>query len=343
MRIIGLGGVIPSRVQTNDDRLQMLAEANPEKDEKFIRRASRTAKALLVLSGGRERRILGEGESAYTMGVEAANKAFSMAGIDRSSIDLIINASVSRAFLEPSTGYVWGEALGIDHAHAFDMSDACMSWFRAMYVAQGLLHSGQYRRILIMTVECNAGFHNLELNEISDLEYTIPQLTIGEAATATIVTADRDPWPFWFMSSGGGNNLCKFPLPGSEKWRHPELDQLTPYRFYCHFGPMNAYTVQQFKGRFEPFYHRLRYEEGRPFDHAFTHSSELTSWKRWSEEYDLEAQFYSIYPRYGNVVAASVPLAMHDKLQEGNMKFGDGVFAYVASSGMSVGCSHFIL
>lgn len=343
MRIIGLGSAVPSKVQTNDDRLDMLMEANPDKDEKFLRRARRTANALLVLSGGRERRTLGEGESAYTLGVDAAEQALAMAGIDRGSIELIINASVSRAFLEPSTGFVWGEALGIDHAHAFDMSDACMSWLRAMYVAQGLLHSGQYKRIMIMTVECNADFHNLELEEIADLEYTIPQLTIGEAATCTILDAEGDPWPFWFMSSGGGNDLCKFPLPGSQKWRRPGLPQLTPYRFYCHFGPMNEYTVQKFKGRFKPFLDRLREEEKRPFEHAFTHASELTTWKRWAEEYNFTDIYYSIYPRYGNVVSASVPLAMHEKMKEGKMKQGEGVFTYVASSGMSVGCTHFYL
>lgn len=341
MRIIGLGAKVPSTVQTNEDRLEMLMAANAHKDEKFLRRARRTARALLVLSGGRERRILGDGESAYDIGIEAANQAFEMAGIDRSSIELIISASVSRPYMEPSNGYVWGEALGIDHAHAFDMSDACMSWFRAMYVAQGLLQAGQYKRILIMTVEANAQFHNLSLEQISDLEYTIPQLTIGEAATATIVDGEGDPWPFWFMSSGGGNDLCKFPLPGSEKWRAADKPPLTPYRFYCHAGPMNAYTLANFKGKFETFLNRLRHEEKRQFDHAFTHASELTSWQRWSEEYKFVDQFYSIYPRYGNVVAASVPLAMHEKMVEGKLQKGDGVFTYIASSGMSVGCSHF--
>lgn len=341
MRILGLGGAVPSVVQTNEDRLQMLMDANKDKEEGFRKKSLRMARAMLALSGARERRVCAPGESAYTLGLLSAERAFEMAGIDRQSIELIICASVARPYFEPSAGFIFGEALGIDHAHAFDMSDACMSWLRAMYVAHGLLHSGQYKRIMIISAEFNAGFHKLDLSTIEDLEFTLPQLTIGEAATATILDAEGDPWPFWFFSSGGGNDLCKFPLPGAERWRAPGKPLLDPYRFYCHFGPMNEYTVAHFKGKFVPFFKRIRYEEGRPIDHAFTHASELTTWKRWAEEFDVVEQFYSIYPRYGNCVGASVPITMYDKMMEGKLKQGDGCFVYVASSGMSVGATHF--
>jgi len=104
---------------------------------------------------------------------------------------------------------------------------------------------------------------------------------------------------------------------------------------------MNRFTFDHFQGAYLQFLKGAVRDQERPIHRAFTHSSESTGWQRWADACGLGAQFHPIYPRYGNVVSASVPLAMHDAIAEGRLERGQGVYVYVASSGMAVGGTWF--
>ncbi len=51
--------------------------------------------------------------------------------------------------------------------------------------------------------------------------------------------------------------------------------------------------------------------------------------------------YYSVHPRYGNCVSASVPLGMSLAYQEGRLRRGDKTLIVVGSAGVSVGLSSF--
>ena len=51
--------------------------------------------------------------------------------------------------------------------------------------------------------------------------------------------------------------------------------------------------------------------------------------------------YYSLHPRYGNCVSASVPLGMSLAAQEGRLNRGDKTLIVVGSAGVTVGLASF--
>ena len=76
-KIIGLGHYVPANIVTNDD----LSKIMDTTDEWIQER-----------TGIKERRWVkpGDGQSTFTMGLEAAKMAISNAGIDKEDLDLIV-------------------------------------------------------------------------------------------------------------------------------------------------------------------------------------------------------------------------------------------------------------
>src|SRR5258708_27849867 len=67
----------------------------------------------------------------------------------------------------------------------------------------------------------------------------------------------------------------------------------------------------------------------------FPHGSSKKTWDEGAKSLGVDHLLYHIYPRYGNVVSASVPAGMALAIAEGQIKRGDGIVGWVGSSGMS--------
>lgn len=338
MKIIGLGAGIPSRIELNTERVQRLLAANAHHPEKVQARLRRTANALLALSGARARRVCAEGETAWSLTRQAGLEALRAAGLTGDALDVVISSGVSRGMLEPAMAAPFAASLGAARALCFDVTEACMGWLRALWLAEHLLQAGSARRILILSCEVNACYASLRLEQVeAELPHTLPQLTIGEAATAVVVEQDTgtEAARFWFRSAPQGHDLCRLTLPGSERFLPPGA-ALDPWRFYCQFQEMNRFTFEHFEGEYARFLEAVQ-GAGLPIHHVLTHASEHTGWRAWAERSGLQEQFSSVYPQYGNVVTSSVPLGLYLLQQQGRLKPQDGVYVYVASSGMGVG------
>src|SRR3954451_21794272 len=105
---------------------------------------------LEKLAGIVERRWWPEGVSFADAAAMAGAKALSEAGIDASQVGVLINTSVSRDHLEPSTASAVHHALGLPtSALNFDLSNACLGFVNAMQLAGTMIDSGQIGYALI--------------------------------------------------------------------------------------------------------------------------------------------------------------------------------------------------
>ena len=77
-KIIGLGHYVPENIVTNDDLSKIMDTTDEWIQERTGIKERRWAKP-------------GDGQSTFTMGLEAAKKAISNAGIEKEEIDLIVN------------------------------------------------------------------------------------------------------------------------------------------------------------------------------------------------------------------------------------------------------------
>ena len=111
-KIIGLGHYVPENIVTNDDLSKIMDTTDEWIQERTGIKERRWAKP-------------GDGQSTFTMGLEAAKKAISNSGIEKEAIDLIVFATLSPDYYFPGPGVQIQEALEIDTVAALDIRAQC--------------------------------------------------------------------------------------------------------------------------------------------------------------------------------------------------------------------------
>ena len=259
-------------------------------------------------SGVRERRWLSEGETALSLGAEAARRALDAAGLEAGEVDVLLNASGSQLQPIPDGAALLARELGLRGAAAYSLHGTCLSFLLALHHAALLLHAGQARHILIVSSE--AGSLGLNFSQPESA------LLIGDGAAAVLVGRAEGEEGVQAMRfetypegadhtriRGGGSLLP----PG-----HPDADPLA-FTF-----DMQGRRVLRLAAQVVPgFLERLRpgLSTGLPgIDRVVPHQAsaaglELMRRSGWPPE-----QTETTLATLGNVVAASLPLTLHRAL-----------------------------
>lgn len=275
-------------------------------------------------------------EYSIQFGIQAGQKALKSANMSPEDIDLLIYVGVGRGFLEPATANVFQHALGLRRATCFDILDACASWMRAMHVAHAFIKNKTYKNIMILNCEFNfREFSNFEFKSLAELEYNFPTFTIGEAATAAILTDSRrdDQYYATFKTWGDQHKLCKIPLPNFRQYTDGEIrEKLEPLRFFSYGQKIFRFT----------FTHLCKHYQQDSilgsFNHdiVFSHAASDAMSDRVIKACGLgEEKAYNTHRRFGNTVSASVPLGMSAARQEGRLRDGTNVLIGFGSAGVS--------
>ena len=109
---------------------------------------------LQELAGIQERRWWPEDVSFADGAAMAGAKALAEAGITPAQIGLMINTSVSRAHLEPSTAVAVHHQLGLPTSCLnFDLANACLGFVNGMQLAATMIDAGQIDYALLVDGE----------------------------------------------------------------------------------------------------------------------------------------------------------------------------------------------
>lgn len=134
--ITGWGKCMPPAVLTNDDLSTFLDTS----DEWITTR-----------TGMKERRI--SHVSATELATLASRRALACADLDPSDLDLVIYGGVSNDELCPNSASGVQVALGAERAAAMDLNTACTSFCYGLAAASGLIRTGAVRNAVIIGVE----------------------------------------------------------------------------------------------------------------------------------------------------------------------------------------------
>lgn len=354
MKLESIALALPGQVVSNSDILSLIRDYSARDNEGRLEQALKAVEFFLSFAGSKERRWLAEGETPIALLRQAGQQALDSAGLRPQDIDLLIYVGIGRGFIEPGGAYHAANALGMDGVECFDLIDACMSWTRAMHLSQTLLRAGSYRRIMVVNAEFNmvkgGAIHPalFDLRSPESVEWTFPAFTLGEAASATIVCEDglhgrsESPWQFEFESRPDLADLCNIPLHAYDQYALPS-ERIA--KNGC--GRFTSYGAQLVEhGR--PHILNVMQRLGRsvPLDSAkalFTHASSHRDWQKFADAAGLGPLLYSIFPRTGNIVSASVPGAIALAAAEGRIEPGDRLIGWVGSAGMSYGAFSFVM
>lgn len=345
MRFLSIAHELPSRQVTNDEVVTGVRSASSahlsgqELDvlEQMMRR-------LFASTGTTVRHHRADGEKAVDVAVTAGRRAIAEAGLAPGDVDLLIYVGIGRGILEPASGTVFQDLLGLRNATTFDVLDACASWMRALHLASMYLNAGVHQTVMILNAEFEGReAHRLELSSLAEFEHWHPSATIGEAATATILTRgeESDDLQIDFRTAGEKRGLCFIPLPNVDQYMGYEIPAkygIQPLQFVS-FGLrlMEAGATQLI----EHYRDRPEFKDTDP-QIIFGHGASDGMTRYIADELGTDLDLVQLgHGRWANTVSASIPLAMSHAWREGTLRPGMRVLLMMASAGVTTGLAAF--
>ena len=125
----------------------------------------------------------------------AGAKALAESGTDPAQVGLMINTSVSRAHLEPSTAVGVHHAIGLPTScQNFDVTNACLGFVNGIQLASALIDLGQVDYALVVNGEDAQEVHENTIARLSRPDVTAREvmeafatLTLGSGAAAMVL------------------------------------------------------------------------------------------------------------------------------------------------------------
>ncbi len=144
--IEGMGYVIPERVVTSAWIEEQLAP---------VYQALGLPMGFLErLTGIKEHRWWDDGVWVSDGSAMAGERAMAAAGVDRSEIQCVINASVCRDYIEPATAAIVHHKLGLPPTTMdFDVVNACLGFLNGMVIIANMIELGQIDTGLVVAAE----------------------------------------------------------------------------------------------------------------------------------------------------------------------------------------------
>lgn len=273
------------------------------------------------------RKRAGKDTSLMDLASAASKEAIEKAGVNPSEIDAVILATITFPYQTPSGASLLSELVGAHGAAAYDISAACAGYCYGIAQADSLIRSGTARYVLVVGAEKLSDF-------ISPTDRSISFL-LGDGAGAAIVGPSDHPGISKTIWGSDGGNWDKVGMTGSlidfrdGKITWPTLIQEGQSVFRWAVWEM----VKVAKEALE--------ESGlEPSDLSalVTHQANVRIIDEFAKQLGLPESVVVAKDivETGNTSAASIPLAMHRLLAEGQVKSG----GYALEIGFGAGLAY---
>ncbi|MFL6244627.1 MAG: 3-oxoacyl-ACP synthase III family protein [Thermoanaerobaculia bacterium] len=346
--ITGTGIGIPKNVVTNDD----LAKVMDTSDE-WIR----------TRSGVEERRYVDDGQGSSDLGMIAAEQALAAAGKTKDDIDAIVFATMTPDHFFPGNGPVLQAKMGFaESTPTFDIRQQCSGFLYGLDLADSLVRSGKYKRVLLIGADVHTPFmpwHNnwaltigQSTRETTAEEYAantaIRDRTVlfGDGAGAVIVEASENGDGRGLLATKlftNGSNIEALYTAGVGFRRRPYVDhqQLDATE---HIPVMEGREVfKQAVSKMPAAVREVCAAEGiepSQIDLLIIHQANLRIIEAVAKQLGLppEKVPHNI-ERYGNTTAGTLPILFHELVQDGRVKPGMLICFTALGSGLHWGAA----
>jgi 3-oxoacyl-[acyl-carrier-protein] synthase-3 len=315
--ITGWGMSAPERVVTNEE-ISKLVDTN----DAWIRERT----------GIRERRIARDDEFPSTLAVEASIKALTVANLRPTDLDLIICSTSSPEYIFPATACLIQDQLGANKAGAFDLLAACSGFIYALNMGAQAIRSGSIKSALIIGTETLSRFVNWKDRNTCIL--------FGDGAGAFVLQASDQPGGVLsavMHSDGSGGDLLSIDGGGS---RYPATEATIVEG--KHFVQMDGKEVFRFATRVMASATQevlacagLKIEDVK---WIIPHQANIRIIEAAARGLKLPMDRFIVnLERYGNTSTASIPIAMVEALEKGQIKPGEKIVMVGFGAGLTWG------
>lgn len=283
-------------------------------------------------TGMRERRI--SHVPAIELATVASSHALACAGLKATDIDLIVYGSCSGDEQVPNSASGVQMGLGAVNAGAMDINTACTSFLYGLSAATAMIRSGSIRRALVIGVELISPYMDWENRNVAVL--------FGDGAAAVVLEASTEP-----------EGLIADHLGCQADARHT-LRVRGMGCVYANRGETLGDTLWDFDGQeiFRRAVRGMADASGKALakaglaadaiDLVVPHQANLRIIESVAKavKVPMDKVFLTV-ERYGNMSAATVPVALVEALEAGRVQPGAALLMPGFGGGLTV-CSHVV-
>jgi 3-oxoacyl-[acyl-carrier-protein] synthase III len=309
--IIGTGSALPANRVSNED---------------LSKRVDTTDEWIVARTGIKFRHIAGPDETTATLANDAARRAIEAAGVEPSSIDLIILATATPDQTFPASATKVQAMLGINDCVAFDVAAVCSGFLYALTVADSMIRSGGAKRALVIGSET--------FSRILDWEDRTTCVLFGDGAGAIILDAqdgERGILATKLHADGRHNGLLYVDggpsttgtvghvrMKGSEVFRHAVVNLADVLKEVLGDAELSIADI----------------------DWIVPHQANARILDATARKLGLPAEKVIVtVDQHANTSAASVPLALDQAVRDGRIKQGDLIVLEAMGGGFTWGAA----
>jgi 3-oxoacyl-[acyl-carrier-protein] synthase-3 len=317
-KILGTGIYLPEKRLTNADLEKMV---------------DTTDEWIITRSGIKERRIAEPDQAVSDLAVPAAQMALKNANISPEQIGCVILASFTPDRTISATACIIQHKLGCKNAGAFDIEVACSGFVYATTLGRSLIETGVCEYVLVVGADI--------LSKVIDFTDRNTCVLFGDGAGAVVLgpAANEDEGIFDVLigADGGGADYITIPAGGTQM---PTTVKTVEDRL--HFVKINGKEVFKFSTKIvgdmiEQVLTRnnLKLEDVKLI---IPHQANIRIIESAAKRFNCPLdKFYINLDRYGNTVAGTIPIGLHEALGEGKINKGDIVLLVGFGGGLTWG------
>ena len=295
---------LPPRVETNEALAQQFPNWNMEQ--------------IYSKTGIAQRHIADPNVCASDLGVEACQRLFREHDIDPQSIDFLMLCTQTPDYPLPTTACLMQERLGLPtHCGAMDFNLGCSGFVYGLGLADGLIHTGSCRRILLVTAETYSRY-------IDEADRSLRTI-FGDGAAATLIEASDAPTllSFRFGSDGSGadtllaTNGGARPAEDAHKPRHRKRWKSDLYMD----GPsLMSFTVGRIPQLVEEILQSTNTDKSQ-IDLFLFHQATRKMLEQMQIRLELDSERLPIVMEHcGNTVSSTIPILISDLRNNDRLK-----------------------
>ena len=316
--IIGIGSHLPPR------------RVNNAEIETFV---NTTADWIATRTGIQERRYASADTCTSDLATQAARGALNHANLSPADVGLTVLGTSTPDWILPSTACHVQQKLGLPAAPAFDVSAVCSGFIYALTVAHSLFNlccSSTCSYALVIGAET--------FSKLLDFQDRTSSVFFGDGAGAVIL--GRVPAGYGILASeltanGELHDNIKVPAGGS----HLPASEDT-VREHLHCFRMNGRAVWEYVTTIIPkLLPSVLQKAGldlADIDLFVFHQANYIMVSHCAKQLGIDAaRIHYTVDKYGNTAAASIPITLHDALQQGKLYRGCRLMLVTVGGGMT--------
>jgi len=315
--ILGTGSYVPERILTNADL------------EKIV---DTTSEWIVTRSGIKERRIARDDQATSDLAAEAARRALAAAGVKPEEIDLIIVATLTPDMPFPNTACFVQNLIGAKNATCIGLEAACSGFLFAVDAANQYLLTGRFKTALVIGAE--------KLSGVTDWQDRTTCVLFGDGAGAVVLRAcDSGEGILSTVTGSDGSLNALLNIPGGGS-RHPVSPETIEKRM--HFMKMEGKEVFKHAVRAMADASRKALEKAgitmAEVACVVPHQANMRIVEAIRDRLGVGPEkFFVNLDKYGNMSAASIPVALDEAIRAGVIKKGDRVVLVAFGGGFTWG------